>query len=338
MKRVLPLPQLHAAVPLRLLPDSGRAERCAITALLVDAGVIDAAALPVSWQPHADDEIEIAHVALERWLRRSVPQWSCLHPCFTIESLAPEAVPTQGNAAEVDVAAIRIRWSEPYVAQWTVGAALDRLEAAVPRLGATLLHLLDQQRVYPLFTPVVALEQASELYWYGEADETVMLEEYAGQCDAQEVAAVRADIVTKADIDAAFPAWATDWGRKRLGQRTLARLAASHPAREIRTIADMAQRLSRLPRDNPFQPPCEGTYLGFGAVLCWREGDIAVRLSDAMAQFAWEGDADSCSDIGELTLPIGDVAGMRRWLRAMARQLQVMRLIDRLLDALAARE
>ena len=50
MNRVFSLPQLHAAVPLRLLPDSGRAERCAITALLVDAGVIDAEALPASWQ------------------------------------------------------------------------------------------------------------------------------------------------------------------------------------------------------------------------------------------------------------------------------------------------
>ena len=338
MNRVFSLPQLHAAVPLRLLPDSGRAERCAITALLVDAGVIDAEALPASWQPHVDDEIEVAHAALERWLRRNVPQWACLHPCFTIESLAPEAAPARGNASEVEVAAIRIRWSEPYVAQWTVGAALDRLEAAVPRLGATLLHLLDQQRVYPLFTPVVALEQASELYWYGEADETVMLEEYAGQCNAQEIAAVRADIVTKADIDAAFPAWATDWGRRRLSEGTLASLAASHPEREIRAIAGMAQRLSRLQFDNPYQPLCEGTYLGFGAVLCWREGDITVRLSDAMAQYAWEGDTDSCSDIGELTLSIGDVAGLRRWLRAMVRQLQVMRLIDRLLDALAGRE
>lgn len=337
MKGVL-LPQLHGAVPIRLLPHSGRAERCAIAALLVDAGVIDAAVLPANWQPSSDDEIEIARAALERWLRRSVPHWSCLHPSFTIESVATDAAPAQPCAGEVQVSALRIRWSELYVAQWTVGAALERLEAAVPRLGATVLDLLDKQSVYPLFTPVVALEQASELYWYGEADESVMLEEYADQCDAQEIAAVRADIVTKADVDAAFPAWATDWCRKRLSQRTLAGLAASHPQAEIRAIAAMAQQLSRLRVDNPYQPLCEGSYLGFGAVLCWRDGDIAVRLSDAMAHFAWEGDADSCSDIGELTLPIGDAAGMRRWLRAMRRQLQVMRLIDRLLDALAARE
>lgn len=342
MNTSLSLPRLHGAVPARLLPVAGRAERCAIAAFLAKAGMIDAYSVPPDWIAGNDDEIDIALQALENWFRREAPHLGCLDPNFIVESMYeidPEATPS--NKIEAPVIGLKIKWGERNVSRWTVGAGFEALEQAVPRLGATVLDVIDKQGglVYPLFTPAVALEQASLLFWYGEEDESLLLEDLAGQCSESEIEAMRDDIVTKEDIDAAFPAWATNLTRARLSERALSTVATRHTDRFVRTAASLALRLLRLRPVSNFMPKCEGegVYIGFGAVLCWRDNDIAMRLSDAMAQRAWEGDEETYDHIGEIELHIGDIKGMRDWMRAMRRQLRMIALLDALIEHLAAR-
>ena len=90
MNTSLSLPRLHGAVPARLLPVAGRAERCAIAAFLAKAGMIDAYSVPPDWIAGNDDEIDIALQALENWFRREAPilvawtQISLSNPCMKL--------------------------------------------------------------------------------------------------------------------------------------------------------------------------------------------------------------------------------------------------------------
>ena len=112
----------------------------------------------------------------------------------------------------VEYSQIQITWFQQDEQQWAVGRGLDRLEQATPTLGATALHLLDEHSryVYPVFTPRTAQDVASMMYWYGEEDETFALEEACAD-DEEARAAMREEMVTKASMTEAFPAWALAW-------------------------------------------------------------------------------------------------------------------------------
>jgi PRTRC genetic system protein F len=252
--------------------------------------------------------------------------------CNVDEIEATQAV--QEPSAVEDVRGMHIYWEEGSVYRWIVGPCLDRLEAAVPGLGATVLRVLEDKSAiaYPLLTPSVLLEQASHLYWLGEPDETEYLDEFCnGDPDTRE--AMRADMVTRAEIEASFPPWALTRAIG-LSQRRLHALSTSHDDAFVRRTAELAFALARIPLSRDFMARREGLFMGFGAVLCWADDDIAVRVSNDYAQYAWQG--DSFGEIGEVVLPADQPSALRRWMRTMTPQLRAIGLIDRLLHLLSA--
>ncbi len=80
----------------------------------------------------------------------------------------------------------------------------------------------------------------------------------------------------------------------------------------------------------------DGPFIGFGAVLCWREGDLAVQISDDYANLAWQ--SEYCDDIGKVVLSLDDPVAMRRWMRKVRPNLTAIGLLDRLLLHLIERE
>jgi len=330
-------PVLSQGVPVTIMPAAGQRVAGMLARYLVRAGAVTWRVFPLP----CDDPLTACSMAFSAWLHRHVGETACLSPVFVlapvtafdIEEIDAAAPGLRASDAEA-VRGIHLRWCESSVHRWTVGPGFDALEAAVPGLGTTVLHIMDKKSAaaYPLFTPSVVLNEASNQYWLGELDETEVLEEECGD-DEEAREAMRADMVRRADIEAAFPPWALR-PCAALSRRQLRQLAQEHADGFVRRAAQLAFALARTPTHQRFAARREGLFTGFGAVLCWHDDDIAVRVSDDYAHYAWQ--SECFEEIGEVLLPAEVPQALRGWMRAMRPQLRAIGLIDQLLQHLAA--
>ncbi len=329
-------PALADGIPASIMPTAGQRVAGMLARYLVCGGAVTERSFPQA----STDPLQACTMALSAWLHQHIGDTACLSPVFSLQPVETckvheikETQPVQEPSDVDGVQGMHIYWEEGSVYRWTVGPCLNRLEAAVPGLGATVLRVLEDKSsiAYPLLTPSVLLEQASNLYWLGEPDETEYLDEYCdGDPDVRE--AMRADMVTRAEIEASFPSWALTRAAG-LSQRRLHALSTSHDNSFVRRMAELAFALARTPVSRDFMARREGLFIGFGAVLCWADDDVVVRVSDDYAQYAWQG--DSFGEIGEVVLPADEPSALRRWMRAMTPHLHAIGLIDRLLHHLS---
>lgn len=330
-------PVLADGIPAVIMPAAGQRVAGVLARYLVHGGAVTEHSFP-----HAStDPLQACAAALSAWLHQHIGETACLSPVFSLQPVETckvdeidEAQAVQEPSDVDGIQGMHIYWEEGSVYRWTVGPCLNRLEAAVPGLGATVLRVLEDKSAiaYPLLTPSIVLEEASNLYWLGEPDETEYLDEYCdGDPDVRE--AMRADMVTRAEIEASFPAWAL-MRAAGLSQRRLHALSTSHDDAFVRRMAELTLALARTPVSRDFMARREGLFIGFGAVLCWADDDVAVRVSDDYAQYAWQG--DSFGEIGEMVLPADQPSALRHWMRAMTPHLRAIGLIDRLLHFLSA--
>ncbi|WP_195763757.1 PRTRC system protein F [Pseudoduganella rivuli] len=279
--------------------------------------------------------------SLLRWMHQRTGELRCLTPCFDMQLLTYEEMPPMLNAPvnavqRVLPAGVKLTWCMSDVAHWGIGCGLDYLEHTVPMLGTTILETLERKglQVCPLFSPQVVMDEACGLYWLGEEDETMYLEEECGDDEAAKEA-MRQNMVTRADIDAAFPAWTLALDKPCLSLRALASLR-QHACPYVRKAGVLVLALRKLATTGQYMPEWEAPFIGYGAVLCWHDGDLAVRVSDDCAQMAWQG--DSSDTVGEVVFPLAAPTALRRWMENMRPNLRAIGLIDRLLWHLTERE
>ncbi|MBY0240178.1 MAG: PRTRC system protein F [Burkholderiaceae bacterium] len=332
-------PVLADGIALTITPSSGQQVAGLMASYLAQAQAITRRDFPLA----ANDPLTACSTVLSHWLHRHIGDTTCLEPLFQLEpSLVDnihdfdEAASHVGASDAPAVRGVHIRWTERDICQWSVGPGFDTLEAMVPGLGATVLDILERKsgQAYPLFTPSLVLDEASSQYWMGEADETEYLESACGD-DREAYVTLRAEMVTRAAIAEAFPPWALELKTAVLPQRVVRAIAIRHTDGFVRRAAALALALAGTRTVGDYSPRREGLFTGFGAVLCWRDNDIAVRVSDDYAQYAWQG--DYFNEIGEVILPIADPDALRRWMRAITPNLRAIGLIDRLLAHLSAR-
>ncbi|UEC01655.1 PRTRC system protein F [Burkholderia vietnamiensis] len=337
----LALPRLSCAVPRTVVPGALAAANATIARLLLDADVFDEADIPESW----DNSLRACEEALAARIRREIGPLHCLSPSFGMYVLDAEGHAIGGYAYGKPAAkhpaygAIEVYWGEAKEQEWPVGSGLQALEAALPGLGQTILQVLRQRcvNVYPLFTPDIACDVASLLYWCGAEDEEEALDMNCGD-DEEEREAMRSEMLTRAALEQAYPAWARQWMGRSAGKST-GRCSLRHAAKVItdprlRQIVIDAQALLKLHCDDNFRSEVEGEYIGFGAVLSWEEGDVTTRIYDDLLQMAHE--SEYCERMGELSVPLDDPGAFGAWLQAMQPRFQAIRLIDRLIHELAA--
>ncbi|MES2264284.1 MAG: PRTRC system protein F [Pseudomonadota bacterium] len=330
------LPCLSGAIPLAVVPQRLAAANASIARFLIQAGAIREGDVP----DRPGDAMEVCQAALDAWIKRELGPLHCLSPVFNLrpvehsdlDTVAREPARTE---AVSHYRTVMLDWCENREQQWIVGEALEALEHERPGLGPAVLNVLRQQSrfVYPLFTPDVALDVASYLYWCGEEDEDEML---AMECDddEDEKAVMRAEMVTRQSFDDTFPRWALEDPCQWLPVAAIEWMADGLPDQGVRDIVADVLALARLRIREAFSPEVEGEYLGWGAVLSWREDDISGRIYDDLTRMAYE--SDYCDRIGELVLALDEPQAMRRWRRAMRPRFEGIRLIDRLIHRLAA--
>lgn len=342
-RSALALPRLGEAVPRKLVPGRLGAANAAITRFLLDARAFGEADVPTAF----DDSMRACEQALSRWIARQIGPLRCLRPSFHMQVLDNHGdyvgLHRGGDRSEFPTyGAVEISWSEASVQEWPVGERLQALEAACPGLGATVLHVLHRQslRAYPLFTPEVARDVVSWVYWYGEEDEETALDMMCGEDDAERDAA-RAEMVSRDLLDDAFPEWARTWPGRRVrdtghgGWQTidLRRAMPGVADPRLRSIVADAIALARLRIEDAFRCDCDGEFVGFGAVLSWSESDLTTRVFDDLMQQAHEGE---CYDrIGEVRMALNTPSAMKKWQQAMRPRFKAIGLIDRLISGLS---
>ncbi|MDF3831431.1 PRTRC system protein F [Cupriavidus basilensis] len=333
----LALPQLSSRVPRTVVPGRLAAANAAVSRFLIEGGAIHECDIP----PTCEDSLRACEQALDRWVKRQIGPLHCLRPGFAlhvIDEHGHHPALSGGDKAPV-YREIDLYWCEIREHEWPVGKGLETLDAALPNLGRTVLQVLREQSplVYPLFTPDIACDVASYVYWCGEDNEEAALDMQCEEGDEEAREAMREEMVSRAMLDAAYPEWARRWmGRSKGGRRrgcSLRRAVTEAKTAEARRIAADALALSRLHFDDTFRPDIDGEFIGFGAVLSWSEGDVTTRIYDDLLNLAHQ--AEYCDRIGEIRIPLDDPGAMGAWQRAMRTRFTAIGLIDRLIHQLS---
>lgn len=321
------LPRLDALVPLELTPRRLASANATVARFLLEAKAVRERDIPPTW----NDELLVCQGALDAWVKREIGALHCLAPQFVLRPVLGSARDPCGSSMQkIEYSQIQITWFQQDEEQWAVGRGLERLEQATPTLGATALDLLDAQSryVYPVFTPRMTQDVASMMYWYGEDDENFALDEACAD-DQEARAAMRDEIITKALLTEAFPAWALAGQAETLDGSALGQIAEQASDEYARNVAALLARLARLHIMDDCRPEIEGEFIGFGAVLSWRKDDLTVRVYDDLVNAAHQ--SEFCDVMGDVFFDLHDPDAMRAWQRRMRRRFEAIRLIDGLI-------
>ncbi|NTV70064.1 MAG: PRTRC system protein F [Azonexaceae bacterium] len=334
----LALPSIVPQVPRTIAPGPLLAANAKVSRFLIEAEAFDEDDIPATWS----DSLDACRQALDGWLKRQIGVLHCLMPRFALHMVSGDGDYYRYYGSQppkdFDFGAVEASWCEYHEQEWPVGPGLEALSAHVPGLGSVILHVLCRQSafVYPLFTPDIACDVATYLYWCGEDDEETALDMNCGE-DEEEREAMRAEMVSKSTLEAAYPAWARRWPRglelaqcARFLRRAIKRLSDPN----AKALAEDALALAGLEIDDSFRPDIDGEFVGFGAVLSWTEGDVTTRIYDDLLNLAHQG--EYCEHMGEVRGPLDDPGAFAAWQRAMASRFAAIRLIDRLIHRLSA--
>ena len=341
---VLTLPQLSTGVPLSVASRSQAAANAGLCRCLIAAGIVLEDALP----ENVADPLKVCQQAIDARIKRLIGQLHCLEPRVAINVLDEHHhQPSVRDGKQAAYAYLDLYWCEYHESEWPVGRQLEALNAALPGLGATVLQVLREQSryVYPVFTPDIADDVSSYLYWQGESDEEAALDMMCEDDSEADREAMRDEMVTRAMLDAAYPEWARRWlvrpekgVRRRKGDvplrpRDLRRAAKTLTDPAMRAIVADALALSKLPLDDSFRPDIDGEYIGFGAVLSWDEADITTRIYDDLLNLAHQ--SEFCDRMGEALIPLDDPGALAACFARLNLRFQAIALIDRLIHALS---
>jgi len=333
------LPGLDPAIPLRLVPKAAKQRGAQLAKVLIDAGLINAGTLPTRL---GADHKATCRAALAAWLNQQLSGLRCLRPTFSL-SLSES---TEGEPAS-DGDAVTLHGQIAWYGgggTWCVGAALERLEDLHPRLGLTVLRVIEDQswRTLPLFTASTALDVAMDIYWYGEENEEVALEEAWGD-DQGRREEMRSGMVTRALFDATFPKWALRGASRSrpLGHRALAAIAKRVTCARVLSVIDDVRALARLrlperARQAQEQEQ-EGYFIGFAGVLAWSPDDpVTPRVVDDFEQMVGES-GEFFEESGTREVDLSGPVDLRAWVKDMAPWFEAVRLIDGLIFTLSDR-
>lgn len=214
---------------------------------------------------------------------------------------------------------------------FTLKERVEAIEAKVEGLGETAIHWLDRHiaplctAVYPNFT----LYAAQYAYWYGEDDESVMLEEYGMDADD-------ADVYRRADFDACFPKISYEASEK-LDKDALQGLL-SHPDSDVAALAAMLLEpevaegvggacVHHFTEDHT-------AVLEPAICLAWCECDDSVRIADDF--FNMEGECGG-TDVHAMWTVENSAEGLMKARTTLEKYITELKKIENVLSIVAQR-
>lgn len=327
--QALQLPALAGAIPCLLQPSAANASTALLARRLYEAQIIPRDAPACA----AHELLQTAKKHLMHWIEQQLAGMRCL--ALHVRLMMGKA-DEEFTGRPAGLGMVTALWSsecEPF----TVGPALDALEALLPGLGQTVLTTIDLTgpMLVPAFTAWDAMGVAQEYFWHGEPNEEIALDEMCGD-DEAEREAMRDGMVTRKMVDAAFPSWSTTWPkrRKKVSMRTLATVGEAARSAKARRVADLVLALRRLRLKDECRPQGDGWFIGFGPVLMWRDNDLTTRIFDDFCNDACQ--SESVDWCGEHRFDLLDESSVKAWMALMKPRLKGIRLLDNLIFELSA--
>lgn len=326
-------PQLDRSIPARLTLPGGRAPGAALASHLLDCDVVRGG-VPVEL---ARDPWGACKEFLQGWVREELRDLRCLRPGFRLYGSGEDQWGRSFLSQRAEQGEASFVWFTDLddLDEFVVGPGLEALERAYPRLGATVLSVLERTcySLLPVFTPSDALGEAQQFYWYGEENEAQVLAENCA--NDEERKAMLDEMVTRSMFDEAFPKWAIEWRtrRKCLSMYAVAKLAANARSPLVRKVAACVRALDQVDVSENFSPEFDGWFLAYSAVLSWKPGDLTTRVFDDMVNHAME--AEYVDLAGVCPIDLYDWHSVSEWIDAMKRRFQGMRLLDTLIHDLS---
>ena len=380
------IPELDPGIPRQVLPRAAKLRPIQLAQTLLQAGLVDAPLLesfsmssPTKFKALASVTPEnlqlLCQGALSRWLNRQLPHLQVLHPWFGLElddgldEQDAEHVSTTAAAEGHSMALSGLLTWGARGGTWAVGEALQDLESRHAGLGQTVLESLERvaRRTLPLVTPQECLHLASEVYWFGEEDEALALDEACGE-EAQDTQAqrqeMREEMVTRDKFERLMPAWAVSWSTQRelldeaalrilltgalpasvrdvirlvLGLMALLPNQAIHESQQMARHPEPAQAVGTPSNTLPdyADRDAEGYFLGYAGVVIWdREDDLMLRVVDDYEQMVGE-----CGEYSEHCgihrVRLHDASDLLDWMDAMQAWFAAVRQLDDLIVRLS---
>ena len=329
MMQALQLPALAGAIPCLLQPSAANASTALLARRLYEAQIIPRDTPACA----AHELLQTAKKHLMHWIEQQVAGMRCL--ALHVRLMMGKA-DEEFTGRPAGLGMVTALWSsecEPF----TVGPALDALEALLPGLGQTVLTTIDLTgpMLVPAFTAWDAMGVAQEYFWHGEPNEEIALDEMCGD-DEAEREAMRDGMVTRKMVDEAFPSWSTMWPkrRKKVSMRALATVGQGARSAKARRVADLVLALRRLRLKDECRPQGDGWFIGFGPVLLWRDNDLTTRIFDDFCNDACQ--SESVDWCGEHRFDLLDESSVKAWMALMKPRLKGIRLLDNLIFELSA--
>lgn len=323
----LSLPTLEG-VPHRLLTINGARVSARMALSLMQIGLLTYRDWATPWA----HEIDLVERALTRWLRWAtrelqIFQFGIAYSDRRAEKIMSQLGWTLFEKEHADHISFTLyRTGDPPA--YTIGAGIIELERAVPGLGETAMHYLEQTAVLPILTPNQALYWASQAYWMGEEDETLAIEEEIQYCEPG-TTPEQVDIYRKCDFLATIPEWAA-LPKHRLPHASLRRIALDHAGTDAAEAAALLLKIARrskgawVPNTGDEQMDCADV----AAVFRWSEDDDCGQIADTTLNQIFQ-NGESTDDFGSAYLP-PEAAPLKAWLRSAEKTFQLLRLCEQL--------
>ena len=328
---MLQLPRFDPAIPLSLTPRASRQRGALLAKAMINSGLVRDEHLPARTDA---SHLKVAQAALRSWVNEQLGSLRGLRPKFVMAVGPHDLEHSFGEHAGRRDGAV-IEWSCEGGA-FAVGPELERLERLWPRLGMTVLAVLEEAawRTVPLYSPQMILEAASRIYWCGDEDER---EAIAMSCQTEDEARdMAASMVTREMVEAAYPAWALRRGKRmrEISTRTLRGGLRMVRDRRARAVIEDVIALRGIPLPKRDWRDREGDFAGFAGALTWGEKDqLSFRVVDDYEQMMGES-GEYFEDCGRVFIDPAHDGALSGWIESMKPWFKAVRLIDSLLHKL----
>jgi PRTRC genetic system protein F len=282
------LPLISSAVPASVRAGGAAQFLPALAEGLVRGGLIDPAGIGTLEHVFANDERSIILTGLREWWKPLARQLGLFR--WNLEFREGFFDEEYSHAHQADTLkpghAFVALYSPHDLSCYTLKRAITALEQECPGFGQTTLAVLeDALRLLPeTISPNSTLNRAEYIYWYGEADENAVVEEYMAQDNVtpedRDTWLAQMDIFTRAQFDASIPRWVNSPQSVR-SRAAIKRNLHTGWAKNVFDKLDALQAAAQaVPIGLRFSDFSAGWPADFSIGLLWAENDVTRRVHD----------------------------------------------------------
>lgn len=333
----LSLPKLSPAIPASFMVQENAIESSLTLLTFLDAGLVAESDVPEKWE--ANDSI--IKQSLDRWTAKQSDKLQL----FDMKVIYSERLDDLISDYDIEQEQlIKVCDADPekeiisfgiYADSWdevVIGKKMELLEKAVPGFGKTVIgHLSKATSSTTMYciTPTELLGICQHLYWYGDEDESTLLEEMMSEMDGEELEAEKENIIKKSDLYANMPEWSVECGTPMSVEEI--RKLTNH---KDKFVAEVAKALLPIVEncgkdEMKHSVPIMENHCSPALLIRWSKKDMTTQLYDDYYQYLMNGECSN--DIHRYFISNQDPDQLQDTFSCMEKYIDATSQVDKLL-------